>query len=67
MIRILQKLEKKLGGPGKNAQGDETHVFKLPKNHGGRYNKKSDWIFVAIEEGTIFFIVNLLEKGRDLL
>ena len=67
MTRILKKIVIKLGGLGKNVQIDETHFFKMPKNHRGRHNKKRNWLLVAIEEGTTFFFVNLLEKGQDQL
>ena len=56
ITRILKKIEIKLGGPGKNVQVDETHLFKMPKNHRGRHNKKHNWLLVAIEEGTTFLL-----------
>ena len=58
----MKKIVNKLGGLGKNVQIDETHFFKIPKNHRGRYNKKRNWLLVAIEEGTTLFFCQLVRK-----
>ena len=62
MTRLLLKIDIKLGGPGKRSQADETHFFKIPKNHRGRFNRTRNWLMVCVEEESTLFYCQLIRK-----
>ena len=60
--RFLKKLTTKLGGPGKTVMIDETHMFRIPKNHVGTWKMWNNWCFVAVEKDSSLFIAQLVRR-----
>ena len=66
--RMLMRLDMRIGRRNKVVQIDETHFFKVPKHHRGKYRKLRNWLFVAVnKENSTFYCYLVRKRTRPAL